>query len=338
MITDNIFKLVNKFSSQEDQLSAAFGFMLRNNSEIMSVFLKTVGVDAHRKLIKEVDVETQVAYDSGKSRIDLQIIVPDSFLIFCESKITSIKHRAIYQQLRKYREILYSKKSEFNRGVKLIYIGKYRIGAKEIEQLRKDLRLTEAEFYFFCWEDLIKITSSKRKKELVKLFHDYIGDSMHNKKIIEEQKLKNVAEVMVVFTKPEFWKMTLQKNIAVQKNNTPDTQYIAFLRTHLPNKERSKITHIAKVEYTENDVPRSKMLEGLSKELVRKFNLHAKSRPYSFDEGTHKVYTLKKGSITELLHPIEHDAQGLIVKFRTTLSELLKSKTTKEMKKGKKAI
>lgn len=44
MLTDNIFKLLKKNSKDEDQLSAAFGFLLKEDPEILSNFLNKFGI------------------------------------------------------------------------------------------------------------------------------------------------------------------------------------------------------------------------------------------------------------------------------------------------------
>ena len=161
---------------------------------------------------------------------------------------------------------------------------------------------------------------------------------MHNKKIIQEQKIKNISDVLVIFTNPTFWEMTLQKNIAVQAKSSPDTRYIAFLRTHLKNKkgkrERSGITHIAEVDYTELR-PRNEMFEGLNKKTKDDLYRHVVTQRKRELNELHKVYFLKKDSIRELPRKIDHHGAGVMVKFSAKMSDLLCAKTTRDIKKGR---
>jgi hypothetical protein len=129
--------------------------------------------------------------------------------------------------------------------------------------------------------------------------------------------------------------MTLQNDIAVQKKSSPDTRYIAFLRTHLGKGERSGITHIAEVDYTEIR-PRKEMFEGLNAGTRKLLTKHIVDERGGDLEDVHKVYILKKGSIRELPRKIDHYGAGVMVKFSAKMSDLLCAKTTKDIKKGRK--
>ena len=85
MLVENIFNLVH--GKQEDQLSSSFGFILKNNKPILKKFLDHIGIRLTDKELKTVDIETQTTYNSGESRIDLHLLVPNRFLIFLESFI-----------------------------------------------------------------------------------------------------------------------------------------------------------------------------------------------------------------------------------------------------------
>lgn len=324
MLVDNIFKLVNKFGAKEDQLSANFGFILKNNNKILGKFLKKIGIIAKRKDLKQIDIETQVAYDSGKSRIDLQLIIPNQCLIFLESKITAIKPdiNVIFNQLKKYRQILEDKKLEYDK-IKLVYVGKDPITKKELSSLKKKLKLKNDEFFFFSWEYLLNLTEEFKQKELIKLFNNYIGDSMYNKKIIKEQMIKKIPEVLCIFTHPDFWELSEKKNIAVQKKSTPDAQYIAFLRIKLKRGKgvTSAITHIARVNSTEI-VPLKEVFSGLPKLLKR-------AREENNLQVAVKRYNLEK--IEKLANEIVHDSNKGRVNFKTTSGELLHARSTKEI-------
>ena len=51
MLVNNIFNLVN--GKQEDQLSASFGYILKNNIKILDSFLRTLGIILSKKELKE---------------------------------------------------------------------------------------------------------------------------------------------------------------------------------------------------------------------------------------------------------------------------------------------
>jgi len=224
MLVNNIFNLINKFGPAEDQLSAGFGFILKNYPKILMAFLKKLELPFYGKILKITDIETQVVYESGSSRIDIQLNCPGNFIVFIESKVNAVKPSDIVVQLNKYRDILINRNNEYPEGIRLVYVGKYKISESEEKYITAQLRMKEKEFLYLSWEDLIKLTDIVREKEIIKLFHDYVSDSMYNKKIISEQKIKNVVEVLVMFTNPAFWEMTKIKNIAVQKNSAPDAK------------------------------------------------------------------------------------------------------------------
>lgn len=80
MLVDNIFSLIH--GKQEDQLSSSFGFILKNNRRVLNKFLDQINIRLTNKELKVVDIETQTTYNSGESRIDLHLLVPNRFLIF----------------------------------------------------------------------------------------------------------------------------------------------------------------------------------------------------------------------------------------------------------------
>jgi len=326
MKVDNIYKLINKYRAEEDQLSAAFGFVLKNNRKLLDLFLIKAGVKISPKDLKRVDIETQVSYDSGKSRIDLQLTIYNNFLIFLESKLYK-NEKDIIKQLKKYTELIKRKRREYANKIRLVYVNKYPMSGEAVANIRNKLKLSEKEFYFLSWEDLVKLTDKYNKKETVRLFQEYIGDTMYAKKIINEQKIKDISEVLVIYTNPCFWELSNKKLLAVQRNSTPDARYIAFLRTRCDELPRSAITHIAEVDYTESYVPRKVTYKGFP-ELIE----HTKQRNYDL-EGTHKHYVLK--GIVELAQRIEHKrGEGTRgqVNFSTTMGELLRAKSVGDLK------
>lgn len=318
MRVDNVFELVNKFSKEEDQISASFGFILKNNKKILDKFLKIIKIDIKPRELGEVDIETQVSYESRESIIDLQLTIYNRFLVFVESKLYKNEEK-IFDQLEKYKKILEKKRAEYENTIRLVYVNKQPVKPEVIQILREKLKLSKNEFFFFSWEDLINLTEESSKKETVKLFKKYIGDTMYAKKVIKEQKIKDIVEVLVVYTTPAYWELAEKKRIAVQKNATPDAKYIAFLRTHRGKKIRSAITHIAEVKYTEKYVPRRVTYEGFPYLIER-----AKKKGHDLDK-THKHYYL--GEIVKLSREIPHlkgEGPKAQVNFRTKMSELLR--------------
>lgn len=336
MQVDNIYKLVNKFRAEEDQISAGFGFVLKNNIGVLDRFLRKIKIVVSKRELKKVDIETQVSYDSGQSRIDLQLTIYNNFLIFIESKLYR-NSKNIVEQLYKYKNILNNKRGEYANKIRLVYVNKYPLSKQLVQEIKNKLKLSGQEFYFFPWEDLVKLTDPFRRKETIKLFIKYIGDTMYAKKVIEEQKIKDIVDVLVIYTKQNFWELSKKKLIAVQRNSAPDARYIAFLRTHCSELKRSAITHVADVKFTESYVSRKVTYKGFPK-LVE----HTKARKHSM-EGTHKHYYL--GNLIELARPIPHlKGEGTKgqVNFSTTMGELLRAKsigaikTSRQMKQKRK--
>lgn len=329
MLVGNIFSLIH--GKQEDQLSSSFGFILKNNRPILKKFLEHINIRLTEKELKAVDIETQTTYDSGESRIDLHLLIPNRFLIFLESKIVTAPK--IDAQLLKYSKILNKNRGNYE-GVRLVYVNKFPLRREDLEKLRHRLRLRHNEFFFFSWEDVLNLTSVAKNKETIKLFSNYIGDSMFSKKIIGEQKIKNVVDVLVVLTRPAFMEIHRRKNMAVQINGAPDAHYLAFQETGRPNGQRSAITHIAEVEYTENNVPRKDMLKGLPIKVQQSLLAHMKARNADLN-GVHKQYVFKPGSFKKLAREIPSVGAGPMVKYKTTMGDLLRAETTKDLRKKK---
>jgi|TARA_B100001964_G_scaffold150903_1_gene166058 hypothetical protein len=331
MKVNNIFDLVNKFSKEEDQISAAFGFILSYSPKILNKFLCKLNIRLTKKELKNVDIETQVTYESGESIIDLQLTTYDNFLIFLESKLyKNEKHIVI--QLRKYAKVLNSIKDQYKGKVRLVYVNKFPITDDKLERIRSQLRLKNAEFYFLSWETLIQVVEEFSNKEIIKLFRNYIGDTMYSKRIINEQKIKDVVEVLIIHTNEENWDLIDKKKIAVQGNGTPDAKYIAFYRTQRKDskgkKIRQAITHIAEVVSTQTNVKRSEIIKGVPK---LKTWYESTNRDLN---GTHKHYNL--GEIIELAKEIPFiKGKKSIgqVKFKTKMSELLRVTNISELKK-----
>lgn len=322
MRVDNIFDLTNKFGKEEDRISAAFGFMLKNDRRILRAFLHASKVDFSRKDLERVDIETQVPYDRGRSRIDLQVELLDRFLLFVESKLHK-NQPTILEQLGKYKAILQDKRAEYGDNIRLLYVNKHPVERSIIQLLRKKLALREDEFIVLSWWDLVQLAQRGSKRETVRLFTRYVGDSMQPKRKIDEQRVKDIAEVLVIFTNPPNWQLVQESNIAVQRSGSPDAIYLAFLLTGRENKQRSAITHVARVLYVERNVPRREICRGRPylEEDYRKRRVDTKL--------THKHYHIdtKLGlvKLSQEIPLLKGERQKGQVNFSTTLSELLRA-------------
>lgn len=320
----NIFNLVHHFGNEEDQISACFGFILYANKEALLDFLKILDIEISNKELKRIDIETQVPYEIGsKSRgvIDLQIKLVNEFIIFIESKLGRTKLSD--NQLDNYSNILNEKRREFKK-VRLIFITQ---GDRKTEflSLKDKLNLKDNEFKYFRWEDIRKLVEkykTGKQKFINELFFDYVGDKMSDKKIIEEQRIKDLEEVLIITTRPEWWELAEKSRIACHENPTPDVQFVAFYRTDPIN----AITHIAKVIFTEKNI--------ISRETYEKFRC-----PKIIKIGTekgwidepHKEYHLDK--LIELPIPIKrsHGEPGIRTKKFTTISKILAARKLSDL-------
>lgn len=333
MKVNNIFNLLNKFDKEEDRISAGFGFLLSNNKKLLKHFCDKINIALSRKDLGKVDIKTQIAYDSGKSRIDLQLTIYGRFLVFLESKIVK-NEIAINKQLSKYASILNSVRDQYDNRVRLVYVNKFPIDNDIKEYIFSQIEFDRSKLFFFSWEDLLKMAQQHKKGEISKQFSSYIGDRMFSKRIMKEQRIKDVVEVLVVHTNEENWELIQKKRIAAQGNGTPDAHYLAFYRTHRRDKDgkrlRQAITHIAEVISTETNVPRSEVIKGLPK--LEKWY---KEKGYDLN-GTHKNYNLGKPIKLEREIPFIKGGKPIgQVKFKTKMSELLRAKTISDLRRAK---
>lgn len=333
MNVDNIFNLLNKFDKEEDRISAGFGFLLKQNRKMLKAFLKKINVATSDKELKNVDIETQVAYDSGESRIDLRLTIYGNFLVFLESKIVKNEDKII-EQLNKYAKILNSLKDQYDDRIRLIYISKLLINPQKLESMFSKIKLDRDKIFFYCWEDLLKLAQQYIKGQIYKQFTAYMGDKMFSKRTIKEQKIKDIVEVLVIHTNEENWQLIQRKKLAVQGNGTPDVQYLAFYRTHRKDKKgktlSQAITHIADVISTETNVPLSETVKGVP-DLERWYK--QKNKELST---TQKRYNL--GKLIKLDREIPFIKGGKSigqVKFKTKMSELLRARTVSDLKRLK---
>ncbi len=325
MRTDNVFHLLNRFGNQEDQISAGFGVILQVNRPVLLRLLNLLRIPTRsltRKDLELIDVETQVSYtgkEDERSRIDLQIWLPGKFVIFLESKLGNTALGK--NQLGKYAAILKNEREMFDyvRLVLATQFDRSEEGEKWAKTARAKAGLKLDEFSYLRWEEirlLVERTGGNGKTSFLnKLFLSYVGDMMSDKKVIKDQVIRKVPEVLIISTDPDWWDLTVREGIACQKNNTPDARYIAFYRTE----PVSAITHVAEVEWTEKNVPNDR--------TYRKYpRLQKKLRDRRSLGQPHKVYHLKE--LVELpMHIRKRPGKPPIrEKAFKTMSELLSAR------------
>lgn len=340
MLTDNVFHLLHRFGNQEDQISASFGVILGMNPPVLLALLRQLHIPTAtlaKKDLKMIEVETQVSY-TGKEdeqiRIDLQVRLPGRFIVFLESKLGNTG--LAKNQLGKYATILKGERGTYEY-IRLVLVTQFDRRSEAdgwARLLRSKADLKPGEFFYLRWERVRRLVEDKRTngkaRLLNKLFLDYVGDMMSDKKVIKDQVIGKVHDVLVASTDPDWWEFTLKDRITCQKNTTPDARYVAFYRT----KPVSAITHIAEVEWTEKNVP--------ARHTYRKFpKLLEKGKKRGFIDKPHKVYHLKE--LVELPFPIRKRPRtpGIMEKTFKSMSELLKARYLDDLfriKPGKRTV
>jgi len=326
MRTDNIFHLLNRFGNREDQISASFGVVLGANPPVLLALLRLLRIPTKgltKKDLKLIEVETQVSHTTKEdehSRIDLQLRLPGRFIVFLESKLgTTAVGR---NQLGKYATILRAEREMYDhtRLVLVTQFDRRDEGEEWAERLRATAGLRPGEFRYIRWEEVRRLveetTTNGRTAFLNKLFLNYMGDMMSDKKVIKDQVIGRVPEVLIISTDPDWWELTLKEHIACQNNQATDARYVAFYRT----KPESAITHFAEVEWTEKNVPNEYTYRNFPK-------IKKKGKERRWLGKPHKVYHLKE--LVELPIPIRKrrgasaTIRGRVVK---TMSELLNAR------------
>lgn len=329
MQTGNVFHLVHRFGDREDQISANFGFVLQVNVLVLVALLHRLRIPTEtlpKSELRAIEVQTQVSYtgeEDSQSRIDLEIRLPGRFIVFLESKLGNTAVGT--NQLNKYASILRAERASYDH-IRLVLVTQFDRAA-EAEQWRRRLTtrtgLRPGEFSYLRWEDVRRLVEGTRANSetalLNTLFLKYVGDMMADKKIMKDQLIGKVPEVMVVATDLDWWDLAVRKHIAVQANGTPDAHYVAFYRV----KPEAAITHIAEVESTETNV--------LSRDLFRDVPaLRKRAKQHGWFDRPQKVYLLKE--IVPLAFPIRRRGRAAVrVKMFKTMSQLLKARYLEDL-------
>lgn len=331
MNVGNVFDLVHHFGNEEDQISANFGFILKVNRDVLKYFLgKELALpmqNIKNKELREIDIETQIPYGGKageRSKIDLQMKLEGRFIVFLESKLGG--SRLPKDQLGKYGKILNDFRPFYDH-LRLVLVTQFdrkEEFKKEVKNIMRKTGLRRKEFRYVRWEDIRQIVAEYNKEAKTKFinnkFLEYVGDKMSDKKIISEQKLKDIHEVLIASTDPDFWEVTLNTNTAFQENNCPDAQYYAFYRTS-PDKA---ITHIAKVKYTERNVPVKETYKNFPEILKR-------AKKEGWIDNVHKVYHLEE--LIKLPLPIEKGKSPPVrAHWFKTLAQVFKARYLGDLK------
>lgn len=141
--------------------------------------------------------------------------------------------------------------------------------------------------------------------------------------MVSEMKVEKLTEVLVQVTKPEYWSVNKKARFCTQtmvhndgrKTSPPDAMFVAFYRTA----PEMAITHVAKVESIESNVPTADAYSGTSLQSLAQ------------NWGTlDKVYHLRDFVEIPLKIPLgKKPARGNYRK--TTIAKLMSAKTIDDL-------
>jgi len=325
--TDNIFSLVHYFGSEEDQISACFAFILGQNRRFRRRILGTE-FRLPESLVdrRGIEIETQVHYPEENSVIDVEVALPGRFHVVVESKIW--ENQPSVDQLVKYARFLRSRQvDEVEDQIRLVLITQSEDDSRFEQAVAEVLRLglmARRDLVHLRWKDVLDIFKETReagsRKALNDLFARYLEDKMGDRKIISEQKVADLREVLVQATDEDWWDFLLKRNLICNDNNTPDALYIAVYRTH----PHCAITHVARVKESRRNVPWRESYKGFP-------NILRKGKERGWPTETHKEFLVEEP--VPLPHPIikPPGPRGIRNKVFTTLAKLLAAKTLADL-------
>ena len=241
------------------------------------------------------------------------------FLILFESKLgTSPISR---DQFAKYVRVLRDEETHY-KSRRLVLVTQFD-RTQDFLKLRKHLSLSSRELVYLRWEYVRRLIVAHSRNDSVKLinslFLKYLGDTMGDRKIIADQKLRDLKQVLVQATDPDWWDFVKKRRLACQHGKAPEALFVAFYRT-----DKHAVTHIAEVESTEIEEPR-KTYRGFP-------NILRKARQRGWIDTPHKIYHLKE--IVELPRWIEKEPRDAPIRnmWLKPMSRLLKARTLGELK------
>jgi len=254
----NIFNLVGRFGADEDRLTAAFGFLLKNDSQLFVAFAQALGLELGP--VAQYDMRTQTAYrrfgfDEGddRNRIDLEIVLPTKLTVLVESKIGGNKFSET--QLEKYGRLLEDRRIRGDE-VRLVLIT-HLDEADRFQAFARSLKLGAAETGYLRWTDicsLVKTRAAPKQRFLNQQFLRQVERRMSDLKVISEMPVGDVREVMIVTVDPTNMRKALSGLRYECQNERPrrqESQYVAFYETQGPK----QIQYVARVQKTEINVP-----------------------------------------------------------------------------------
>lgn len=319
MDASNIFSLLNRFSPEEDRVTAGFAFLLAHDRHLLGTFLSRCGV---RPTSKHVKVTIQTGHQHGSSRTDVELHDVGGFMVFIEAKIG--RNPAHFRQLNKYARLLTRYRGEYE-AVRLVVLTAD-LQEPRLARILPRLPLALKEIHCLRWKEiqrLVETVTLRKNRDLVKMFTSYLGDAMSDRRFVRDQLVGEICEVLVLQAKEKWWKVNTRHHFATMPHMyqdgtyarpPPDAQYVAFYR----NKPISAITHVAKVDHIDDLVSSRKLYQRtyLAKEASRFTNLD-------------KVYYF--GRLARLPCPIPKGAAPFRGFRKTSFERLLRAKSTDEL-------
>jgi hypothetical protein len=248
----NVFDLIGRFGTEEDRLTASFGFLLNNDARLFRAFMAEVGVTVASPA--SYDLLTQPFYPGFEedNRIDLEISATFDLTCLVESKIGG--NRFNEHQLQRYTQLLEDRRARGDT-VRLVLIT-HLDENERFWQFASASGLSKEECRYMRWSqicDMIESQCSPRIRLLRDQFINKVRRTMSDRKTIDELPVGDVREVMIVTVNPENIRLALEQHLYRCRNDKPrrqEARYVAFYETGGPR----AIRYIARVLETEINV------------------------------------------------------------------------------------